>query len=55
MTELLATSDFHSLSLLGHDMRSTGLAYGFPELTRQLAPPWSSLPSARTRKVSLHN
>ena len=34
MTELLASSDFARLAVLGHDLKGSGGGYGFPELTR---------------------
>jgi HPt (histidine-containing phosphotransfer) domain-containing protein len=34
MMALLSASDFEGLARLAHDMKGTGSAYGFPELTR---------------------
>jgi PAS domain S-box-containing protein len=34
MMELLQSSDFKTLAVLGHDLKGTGASYGFPDLTR---------------------
>ena len=34
MMKLLAASDFKRLASISHDLKGTGTAYGFPELTR---------------------
>jgi hypothetical protein len=34
MIALLAASDFMSPAILGHNLKGSGISYGFPDLTR---------------------